>query len=180
MVAAGFSNTRMPLGIKDSTFVSSRCLAQVLRAHRAYAVNYVDDVCITGVPPMCGHSQSYTSAIAFVNDDDEHYVDADLERQKDSVHHGDHQPDVVSSCSPSNRHTNLDMTMQPQQQQPGQPQQYGLLQAPAPPGVGNAALAADDIIAAGEQNIAPTIASAAVAFAVTAAFARLLGTVANV
>ena len=58
----------MPTGIKDSTFVFSRCLAQVLRAHRAYAVNYVDDVCITGVPPMCGHSQSYTSAIAFVND----------------------------------------------------------------------------------------------------------------
>lgn len=68
MVAAGFSNTRMPLGIKDSTFVFSRCLAQVLRAHRAYAVNYVDDVCITGVPPMCGHNQSYTSAIAFVAD----------------------------------------------------------------------------------------------------------------
>eukprot|EP00729_Bicosta_minor_P018394 gene18394-33969_t len=48
-----FSYTRMPLGIKDSTFVFSRCLAQVLRAHRAYAVNYVDDVCV--------HSQTIDS-----------------------------------------------------------------------------------------------------------------------
>ena len=41
-----FAYNRMPLGIKDSTFVFSRCLAQVLRAHRAYSVNYVDDVCV--------------------------------------------------------------------------------------------------------------------------------------